>query len=154
MSVAFRRDCDEEHLEPKFELPIPLGPNLVTPRGLAQITARVAALDAAIDGEKDAAKLADLQRECRYWRVQLSTAQVATPDVARIGVGVCVTFQLNGAQRTIHIVGADEADPVNGYIAFTAPLARAMAGASTGDEVDFGGTTNAIEIIGVDVSKN
>ena len=40
MSVAFRRDSDEEHLEPKFELPIPSGPNLVTARGLALIGAR------------------------------------------------------------------------------------------------------------------
>ena len=37
MSVAFRRDGDEEHLEPKFEIPIPPGPNLVTARGLALI---------------------------------------------------------------------------------------------------------------------
>ena len=54
MSVAFRRDGDEEHLEPKFEIPIPPGPNLVTPDGQAlidtkveQITAAVAALVAA-----------------------------------------------------------------------------------------------------------
>ena len=33
MSVAFRRESDEEHLEPKFEIPIPVGPNLVTARG-------------------------------------------------------------------------------------------------------------------------
>ena len=35
MSVAFRREGDDEHLEPKFELPIPPGPNRVTARGLA-----------------------------------------------------------------------------------------------------------------------
>jgi len=33
MSVAFRRESDEEHKEPRFELPIPPGPNLVTRRG-------------------------------------------------------------------------------------------------------------------------
>lgn len=43
MSVAFRRDCDEEHLEPHFELPIPPGPNLVTPR-----IAQVAELEAGL----------------------------------------------------------------------------------------------------------
>ena len=26
MSVAYRRDSDEEHFEPRFELPIPPGP--------------------------------------------------------------------------------------------------------------------------------
>ena len=40
MSVAFRRESDEEHLEPKFELPLPPGPNLVTSRGLKLIEAR------------------------------------------------------------------------------------------------------------------
>ena len=50
MSVAFRRDSDEEHLEPKFELPIPLGPNLVTTRGLAMIGSRIAELEARIAG--------------------------------------------------------------------------------------------------------
>ena len=42
MSVAFRRESDEEHLEPKFELPIPPGPNLVTSRGLELTRAKVA----------------------------------------------------------------------------------------------------------------
>ena len=51
MSVAFRRESDEEHLEPKFELPFPPGPNLVTPRGLALIEARNAELEAAIAAE-------------------------------------------------------------------------------------------------------
>ncbi|MGZ3172811.1 MAG: GreA/GreB family elongation factor, partial [Croceibacterium sp.] len=45
MSVAFRRDSDEEHLEPKFELPIPPGPNLVTARGLQMIGDRIAELE-------------------------------------------------------------------------------------------------------------
>ncbi len=49
MSVAFRRDSDEEHLEPKFELPIPPGPNFVTPAGLAQIEARVTELQALVE---------------------------------------------------------------------------------------------------------
>ena len=35
VSVAFRRESDEEHLEPKFERPIPPGANLVTARGAA-----------------------------------------------------------------------------------------------------------------------
>ena len=50
MSVAFRRESDEEHLEPKFERPIAPGPNLVTPRGLALIGAIVAEYVAGISG--------------------------------------------------------------------------------------------------------
>ena len=48
MSVAFRRESDEEHLEPKFERPLPPGPNLVTAAGLAQAEARVSQLEAAV----------------------------------------------------------------------------------------------------------
>ena len=48
MSVAFRRESDEEHLEPRFELPIPVGPNLVTRRGHALIVARNADLEALL----------------------------------------------------------------------------------------------------------
>ena len=54
MSVAFRRESDDEHLEPKFELPIPPGPNFVTPTGLAQIEARVAELEAVLEAASDA----------------------------------------------------------------------------------------------------
>ena len=46
MSVAFRRESDEEHKEPRFELPIPAGPNLVTARGLALIDDQVRVLEA------------------------------------------------------------------------------------------------------------
>ena len=42
MSVAFRRESDDEHKEPEFELPIPVGPNLVTPRGARLLTEEVA----------------------------------------------------------------------------------------------------------------
>ena len=48
MSVAFRRDSDEEHLEPRFEIPIPAGPNLVTMAGMAATEAAVARLAAEL----------------------------------------------------------------------------------------------------------
>jgi hypothetical protein len=66
MSVAFRRESDEEHTEPRFELPIPAGPNLVTARGLALIEARVAALSAESLEETDAERLESLKRDLRY----------------------------------------------------------------------------------------
>ena len=38
-----------------------------------------------------------------------------------------------GNERTIQIVGVDEADAASGKIAFTAPLARALLGKTTGE---------------------
>jgi hypothetical protein len=150
MSVAFRREGDDEHLEPKFELPIPPGPNLVTERGLAQIVARVAALEAQLPGlaEEDAIK--KLRRELRYWLTRQATAQVMPPpEGAAVAFGSTVTFQLNGKERTITLVGDDEADPAAGLLAFSAPLCRTMIGAEAGDELDFGGKEGAIHVLGI-----
>ena len=50
MSVAFRREGDDEHMEPKFELPLPPGPNWVTARGLRLTQEMAATLEAVDDG--------------------------------------------------------------------------------------------------------
>jgi transcription elongation GreA/GreB family factor len=151
MSVAFRRESDEEHLEPKFELPIPPGPNLVTPRGLALIRARVDALETAAAAEADAERRKPIARDLRYWRTRLATAELAPPPPPDIvGIGSRVTFRLNGkATRILTIVGHDEADPDAGLIAFSAPLARAMMGGEAGELLDFAGRTEAIEILAI-----
>ena len=145
MSVAFRRESDEEHKEPRFELPIPAGPNLVTARGLASIEARVAELEAATAPDEAA------KRDLRYWRTRLATAQLAPPPPAdTVAFGARVTYRLNGLTRTVDIVGDDEADPAHGRIAFSAPLARALIGAGAGDSADFGGVPDAIEVVALE----
>ncbi len=151
MSVAFRRESDEEHLEPRFELPIPPGPNLVTPRGLALIGERVDAFEAAAAAEGDAERRKPIQRDLRYWRTRLATAELAPPPPpGAVGIGTRVTFRLAGTERTFTLVGHDEAAPDAGLIAFTAPLARAMIGAEVGEWVDFAGKAEAIEILAVE----
>jgi len=147
MSVAFRRESDEEHLEPKFELPIPLGPNLVTQRGLELLEAKVADLEAALPAitEEDSRK--KHLRELRYWRTRLATAELkVTLANGVVGFGCRVDLLLNGKPRTIELVGHDEADPAAGKIAFTAPLARAVMGAEVGELIDFAGKEAAIEV--------
>ncbi len=150
MSVAFRRESDEEHLEPKFELPLPPGPNLVTARGRAMISAKVANLDAALIAATDDRDREVIKRDLRYWRARESTAKMAPiPDGKTVAFGTRVTFTLNGTTRAIAIVGSDEADPVTDRITFTAPLARAMMGLSAGDVADFNGQPDAIEVVAI-----
>lgn len=147
MSVAFRRESDDEHLEPTFEIPIPPGPNLVTPRGAAQIAAHLAQAQAALEGVTDEAALKTLRRTLRYWSTRAATAEPVEPgDDGVVRVGSTVRFTLNGKPRTLTVVGDDEADPAAGLIAFSAPLARAMMGAESGERVDFGGQAEAIEV--------
>lgn len=155
MSVAFRRESDEEHKEPRFELPIPPGPNLVTPSGLAGTQGRVAELEALAASEVEETRLAEVQRDLRYWRTRLATAQVAPlPPSHQVAFGSRVRFRLRGSARSIDIVGDDEADPANGKLAFSAPLARALIGSEAGDFADFAGEADAIEIIEVGRSYN
>ena len=126
MSVAFRRDSDEEHLEPKFELPIPPGPNLVTPRGLAMIEARNAELEAAV-AAASAEALAELQRDLRYWRARLATAQLAPSASGEVvALGTTVTIEQDGKRRALTIVGHDESEPASGRIAFHRPARQGV----------------------------
>jgi len=142
VSVAFRRESDDEHKEPKFDIPIPPGPNLVTERGLKLIEDKVAELEgiSAPDEER--------QRELRYWRQRLATAQIGPePADDEVGFGSRVSFRLNKAKREIRIVGEDEADPAAGLLGLQAPLAQALIGAGEGDLVPFNGQDDAIEVL-------
>jgi transcription elongation GreA/GreB family factor len=150
MSVAFRRESDDEHLEPKFELPIPLGPNLVTARGMDLIQTQIGALAAELaeaEGE-EAAKA--IKRRLRYWNTRQATAVLApipSGDVVEFGCRVALIFK--GAERNITLVGDDEADPGKGLLSFSAPLARAIMGGEVGDVIPFADQEDAIEIVGI-----
>ena len=137
MSVAFRRESDEEHLEPKFELPIPPGPNLVTPRGLALIEGRVAELETRLAEPLPDEERKAVLRDARYWRARQVSAQlVSASSGEEVAIGTRVTYQRDGQIRTIEIVGHDESDPASARIGFTAPLVRGMLGSAVGDEVE------------------
>lgn len=150
MSVAFRRESDEEHLEPKFELPLPPGPNLVTRRGLGQMEARAAQLEAELAAAPDEEARKVVKRQLRYWNTRRSTAIVAPPPPAgEVAFGARVDFLLNGKPRRIDLVGSDEAAPAENRIPFTAPLSAAMIGAEVGDVLEFNGNDEAIEIVAI-----
>ncbi|HET9511803.1 MAG TPA: GreA/GreB family elongation factor [Sphingomonas sp.] len=148
MSVAFRRENDDEHLEPKFEIPIAPGPNLVTARGLRLIKARMTELDAKIAATDEEDALKSLKRDHRYWGTRLSTAEVVpVPDMQEVAIGSRVTFTLDRKRRRIDITGGDEADAAQDRIAFSAPLARALIGLAPGETADFAGRVDAIEVL-------
>lgn len=149
MSVAFRRESDEEHLEPRFELPIPPGPNLVTARGLRLIEERVAQLELGLATDLSEEERKALLRDARYWRARAASAQlVPTPSGETVAVGCRVTYSRDGIEKTVEIVGHDESEPAAGRVAFTAPLVKPMLGAEAGEEVEVpgGGTLQVMSI--------
>ncbi|GAA4720423.1 GreA/GreB family elongation factor [Sphingomonas lutea] len=151
MSVAFRRESDEEHLEPKFELPIPPGPNLVTRRGLSLIEQRNAELEGRLAAELPEDERKAVLRDARYWRQRLASAQLApTPDGETVAIGTRVTILQGKTRKTLEIVGHDEADPAEKRITFASPLARAMLGANVGEVVDYR-DDETIEIVAIEV---
>ena len=138
MSVAFRREDDDEHKEPKFDIPLPPGPNLVTARGLELMRAKVAELEAALAEAGDDDVRTAIRRGLKYWHTRETSAEIVQiPDSEEVAFGSRVTYRLGGKQATVDLVGSDEADPP-ASIPFTSPLAQALIGLAPGDLDEFG----------------
>jgi transcription elongation GreA/GreB family factor len=133
-------------------------PNLVTERGLAEIEARVRELETARSALREGARasgatpdaeaLAAIERDLRYWSQRRASARVIVPapDPQAVRFGVAVTLRAsNGAERTLRLVGEDEADPARGLLSWVSPLGRSLIALALGDTVEFDGDT--LEIV-------
>jgi transcription elongation GreA/GreB family factor len=119
-------------------------PNYVTSQGLAQLQAKVAELqtqhaEQSAKGEQaDKQRLADLQRDLRYFNQRLSSAQVAVAATSRdkVQIGSWVTYaDEHDTEHRVQLVGEDQADASKGLINWGSPLGRALLGARLNDEV-------------------
>jgi transcription elongation GreA/GreB family factor len=149
MSRAFVKEDDGSRPEVLPDLPVSTLPNLVTPRGLRLIEARLAELETALAADPDEAQAARLRRDLRYWRLRHATARLTAPDPSDPSAqfGSRVTYRSeDGATHSVTITGEDEADPASGHIAWPAPLARALTGAIPGASVTFNRPTGASEL--------
>lgn len=143
MSRAFVKEADDiGTLEEIPERIISAQPNFVTARGLWLIENNIVQLEQAREAARaadDAATLAHINRDLHYWQQRLVSAQLVTPDAVptkvRFGVTVALTFA-DGHHRQYSMVGEDEADPADGYIAWVAPVAKALMGREIGDVVE------------------
>lgn len=127
------------------ELPVSTHPNYVTPRGLADLRARLAArlLDLAALRARaerlDKLPEAAAGRDIRWLEARLASAILVDPaaqgtEEMAFGLQALVADE-DGAQSIYEITGEDEANPALGRIAPHSPLARALIGARPGDEV-------------------
>lgn len=127
------------------ERPVPPGPNLVTPRGLAALQADLAQRQADLAALKtrpdrlDKLPEAAAERDIRWLEARLKAAVVIDPsthDLTEVAFGLAVTVaDTEGMETTYQITGEDEADATHLRIAPTSPLARALLGAEVGDVV-------------------
>jgi transcription elongation factor GreB len=151
MSKAFTKDEGEGDVPDVVapRAPLPDGtPNYVTARGLALLHAELARLETergeltGRDEESRRAAWLRLGSRLSELSARIASAVRIDPpgperrDQILFGARVHVRAE-DGAERTVRIVGVDEADPREGRIAFTAPLARALLGRAVGDDVSF-----------------
>jgi transcription elongation factor GreB len=145
MSRAFVNEDAGNDRSDLPERPVPPGPNLVTPRGLARLKAdlsrrqsELAALKARPD-RLDKLPEAAAERDIRWLEARLKAAVVIDPaqhDLTEVAFGLAVTVaDADGQETTYEIVGEDEADAPRHRIAPNSPLARALLGAQVGDLV-------------------
>ncbi len=149
MSVAFTREEDSESAAATLpDRPISPHPNLVTPGGMAQLDAGLAAAKAAYaaaqtgDVKSDREAMARATRDLRYYSARRASAQLIPPAVRplRVTFGAAVTVERDdGRAMTYRIVGEDEADPARGSVSYISPLAKALLGREVGEEVTVGG---------------
>ncbi|MDP2698727.1 transcription elongation factor GreB [Thalassospira sp.] len=85
-------------------------------------------------------RLREIDRRVRYLRKRIEDAVVVRPedqaDHARIFFGATVTYvNARDEEKTIRIVGEDEAESLVGKISWISPVARALMKCKVGDVV-------------------
>ncbi|MFO1202080.1 MAG: GreA/GreB family elongation factor [Tabrizicola sp.] len=156
MSRAFVNEDAGNDRSDLPELPVPPGPNILTPRGLATLQAKIAQRQADLARLKarpdrlDKLPEAAAERDLRWLEARLKAAVVidpATHDLTEVAFGLAVTVaDEDGQESTYEIVGEDEADATRNRIAPNSPLARALLGAQVGDVVTWKRPAGALEL--------
>jgi transcription elongation factor GreB len=85
-------------------------------------------------------RLREIDRRIRFLTKRLDIAEVVDPGVHhgndQVFFGATVRFASDhGEERTIRILGVDEAESARGEVSWVAPIARALLKARVGDEV-------------------
>jgi transcription elongation factor GreB len=165
MSKAFTKEddgADEDDL-PEESGGLPLASkNYMTPAGFARMREELDGLMrkerpevvkvvswAASNGDRSEngdyiygkKRLREIDRRIRFLSKRLEISQVVDPaaqtERGRVFFGATVTYaNRRGEERTVTIVGVDEADLDQGKVSWVAPIARALRGAEEGDTVE------------------
>jgi len=161
MSKAFTKESDNPDDDDELRLP-PLpagGKNYITPQGFAALCDELKELIdverpkivevvhwAASNGDRSEngdyhygkKRLREIDRRIRFLIKRLEIAELADPSLhfgnTRIYFGAAVTYaDAQGVQRTVKIVGIDEANSARGEVSWISPIARTLLKAEEGD---------------------
>jgi transcription elongation factor GreB len=182
MSKAFTKEADAEE-DDDIGLPaLPLGgKNYITPAGYARIRAELLDLIdnerpkvvdvvhwAASNGDRSEngdyiygkRRLREIDRRIRFLTKRLEIAEISEPSVHfgsdQVFFGATVTYEeMSGLQRTVTILGIDEADNLKQQVTWVSPIARTLLRAQVGDVVRLSSPSGVqdIEIIRVEYPK-
>ncbi|WP_066702658.1 transcription elongation factor GreB [Curvibacter delicatus] len=162
MSKAFTRESDAaDDDDPQLPSLPTGGKNYITPQGYARLRAELLDLIdnerpkvvdivhwAASNGDRSEngdylygkKRLREIDRRIRFLTKRLEIAEVTDPSVHhgsdQVFFGATVTYvDQAGVERTITILGIDEADSLQGQVSWIAPIARALLKSREGDVV-------------------
>jgi transcription elongation factor GreB len=163
MSKAFVKESDDEPELPDEEPAIPTGvKNYMTPEGHRRLQEELRRLAreerpktvdivawAAGNGDRSEngdylygkQRLREIDRRIRFLTKRLESAEVVDPRQQtrrdQVFFGASVTYaNRHGAEKTVTIVGIDEADLERGQVSWISPIARALLKAHEGDTVE------------------
>ena len=163
MSKAFTKESETEAAEPEPVDPLPHShKNYVTPNGLRLLRDELDQLRrverpkvvevvawAAGNGDRSEngdyiygkKRLREIDRRVRHLRKRIEIAEVVDPqrqtNHERVFFGATVTYaDGQDRERTVRIVGVDEARSEDGEISWVSPVARALLKAEEGDVVE------------------
>lgn len=160
MSRAFVNEDAIQQADLPAERMISDLPNYVTPRGQALLEKQVGSLQAEVQrlreqGDKTNQRLADAERDLRYFQAKLNTAQQVTlpEQLESVMIGAWVTYVDEDDQpHRVQLVGEDEADPSRGLVNWASPLGKALLNRRVGDEVIWQRPSGEMSIEIVDLS--
>ena len=152
MSKAFTRESDDasgDEIAPLRPQALSGAKRFITRRGADRLRQQANGLleqKCALlkgPGAASADALGNMRRiEAALHRIQqtLDSVIVAEPpaDSEKVGFGASVHIRYhNGEEETYQIVGADEAEPAQGRISASSPLAQSLMNSKVGDSVRF-----------------
>ena len=96
--------------------------------------------DLSENAEYSEAKRRQRENESRIMKLEniIRTAEVVSDNISTdtVQIGCVVEVEVKKVKNTFHIVGANEADPANGYISNESPLGNQMLNRKKGDVVE------------------